>query len=123
MIPADVESIIKRAATSWIDGDAKAFALLFAPDGEFVVPGQQFVGIEAIEKVAAEFAKRHSHVMIKIQRLTVDRQRAVVEWQWEEVENSTGKHTRADDAIVVDFIGGKIKRWREYIDTKTPEVS
>jgi uncharacterized protein (TIGR02246 family) len=118
-----VQSLVERAATSWSKGDAKAFAALFMPDGEFVVPGQRVVGIEAIEKVASAFAKSHAHVNIKIQRVIVDRHQAVVEWQWEDTENSTGKQTQADDAIVIDFVDGRIKRWREYIDSQTPTVN
>jgi len=74
-----VQSLVERAAISWSRGDAKAFAALFLPDGEFVVPGQHVVGIEAIEKVASEFAESHAHVNIKIQRVMVDRHQAVVE--------------------------------------------
>ncbi|MBW4580391.1 MAG: SgcJ/EcaC family oxidoreductase [Tildeniella nuda ZEHNDER 1965/U140] len=122
MTPEAARSLIERAADSWIKGDAKAFAALFTSDGEFVVPGQKLVGVSAIEKIAADFAKSHAQVNIKIQRIIIDRQQAVVEWQWEDVENSTGKHSRADDAIVVDFADGRIKRWREYIDSETPRM-
>jgi uncharacterized protein (TIGR02246 family) len=122
MTPDAVRSLIQQAANSWIEGDGKAFAALFTPDGEFVVPGQRLVGIGAIENVAAAFAKSNAQVTIKIHRIIIDHQQAVVEWQWEDTENSTGKRNRADDAIVVDFADGKIKRWREYIDTRTPSV-
>ncbi len=120
MTPDFVRSRIEQAAASWVNGDAQIFAALFAPDGEFVVPGQRWVGVEAIQRAAADFASSHSHVKIEIQRILVDHQQAVVEWQWEDVETSTGKHTRADDAIVVDFVGDRIKRWREYIDSTLP---
>lgn len=118
-----VQSLVERAAASWTQGDAKAFAALFAPDGEFVVQGQRLVGVAAIEKVASEFARSHSHVNIKIQRLIIDRQQAVVEWQWQDTEITTGKRTQADDAIVIDFADGYIKRWREYIDSQTPKMN
>lgn len=118
--PEKVRSIVDKAAASWVDGDANAFASLFTPDGEFIVPGQRWVGSTAIEHVAAEFARSHAQVSIKIQRLIVAGQQAVVEWHWEDVESSTGKRTRADDAIVVDFEHDKVKRWREYIDSTSP---
>ena len=121
MTPDVARSLIEQAANSWIKGDAKAFATMFTPDGEFVVPGQRLVGEGAIKKVAVAFNNTHQ-VHIKIQRILVDRQQVVVEWQWEDTENGTGKQTRADDVIVVDFTDGKIKRWREYIDTETPKT-
>lgn len=123
MTPDAIRSLIERAAASWMQGHAKAFAALFTPDGEFLVPGQRVVGTKAIEKVAAEFAESHTQVRISIQRVMIDRQQAVVEWQWEDTEKSTGKQSRADDAIVIDFADGHIKRWREYIDSQTPQVN
>lgn len=121
MITAEsVRSLVDKAAASWSKGDAKAFATLFAPDGEFIVPGQRWAGLAAIEHVAAEFAQSHSQVSINVQRIIVDGQQAVIEWRWEDTENKTGKRTQADDAIVVDFANGKIKRWREYIDSTSP---
>jgi uncharacterized protein (TIGR02246 family) len=123
MLPDNVRSVVERAAASWMAGDAKAFASLFTSDGELIVPGQRWVGREAIEKVASEFAQSQSQVNIKIQRLITDQQQAVVEWRWEETEPHTGKKTQADDAIVIDFSDDHIKRWREYIDSQTPQGS
>ena len=119
MTAGEMRSLIERAAESWTKGNAKAFAALFTPEGEFVVPGQKWVGVAAIEKVAAEFAQSNAQVKITIHRIIIEQQQAVVEWQWHETDNN-GKQTQADDAIVVDFVDGKIKRWREYIDSKTP---
>lgn len=120
--PNEVRSLVAKAAASWVTGDAKAFAVLFTPDGEFIVPGQRLIGLAAIQHVATEFAHSHSQVSIKVRRVIVDGQQAVIEWRWEDVENQTGKRTQADDAIVVDFADGKIKRWREYIDTASPST-
>jgi ketosteroid isomerase-like protein len=46
-------------------------------------------------------------------------QQASVEWHWQENEKATGKHGSADDMIVIDFQDGRIRRWREYIDTQS----
>ncbi len=122
MPPEAMRSMIRQAAASWSEGDAKAVAKLFVPEGEFVVPGQKVVGPAAIEKVASEFFDSHSHVDIEVQRIIVEGQQAVVEWTWTDTENDTGKRSCADDAIVVDFADGKIRRWREYIDAVTPKT-
>jgi uncharacterized protein (TIGR02246 family) len=116
MTPEDIRSIIDRAAKAWMNGDAELFASLFLPDGEFIVPGNRWVGREQIRQVLADFASNVAEVKIEIQRIIIDGNLAVVEWHWQEQSKETGKIERAEDAIVVDFKDGSIERWREYID-------
>jgi uncharacterized protein (TIGR02246 family) len=115
----EVQLIVHRAALAWITGSAEAFADLFAPDGEFIVPGKVYRGRAAIREVAADFAARHSAVKIMIKRIIVEGDQAVVEWQWRDTQSGTGRRQQADDAIVIDFKDGEISRWREYIDAKS----
>jgi uncharacterized protein (TIGR02246 family) len=119
----EVYSIIQQAANAWMTGNADAFAQLFAPDGKFIVPGNIYIGSTAIRQVAAEFAATHSNVKIEIKQILTDGHHAVVEWSWLEIENQTGRQQKAEDAIVIDFQDGLITRWREYIDSKTPDNS
>lgn len=56
---------------------------------------------------------------IQIHRILIDGHRAVVEWSWQEMEKATGKHSQAEDAIVIHFKDGLIQRWREYIDLES----
>jgi uncharacterized protein (TIGR02246 family) len=121
MQPEAIRAIIQQAGQAWVTGNADAFAALFTTDGEFVVPGQRYQGTEAIRAVAAGFAATNSNVQVEIRRIIIDGDQAVVEWHWQDTETVTGKHSNADDAIVVDFQAGKISRWREYIDAATPQ--
>ena len=114
----DIHSKIREARSTWIQGDADAFALLFRDDGEFVVPGQRHVGPAAIQRVAAQFSEAFTDVQIQIQQIIVEQNRAVVEWLWEDTERATGRRSVAADAIVIEFDDtGLIYRWREYIDS------
>jgi ketosteroid isomerase-like protein len=72
--------------------------------------------------VLAEFARTHSDIKVEIRRVLVEGNCAVVEWYWEDVETKTGHQTQAEDAIAIDFEQGLIRRWREYIDAKTPKA-
>jgi uncharacterized protein (TIGR02246 family) len=117
---SSIESIIQTAGNAWVSGDADAFTNLFAEDGEFIVPGQIYQGKEAIRSVMAEFSETHTNVQIDIQRIIIDSNQAVVEWHWQDTD-AAGKQTIAEDAIVVDFAGTQISRWREYIDEATPQ--
>lgn len=116
----EIRSIVQQAKNAWETGNADEFASLFASDGEFCVPGNRWVGQEAIRQVAADFALQSSDVKIEIRRIILEGDRAVVEWYWEDTENATGHRNQADDAIVIDFAAGQIRRWREYIDAQTP---
>lgn len=116
----EMRSLIQQAAQAWILGDADAFASLFVSDGEFIVPGNRWVGQAEIRQAAADFASTHSEVKISIRRMIIEGNQAVVEWYWQDKENATNRRTQADDAIVVDFKADRISRWREYIDIQTP---
>lgn len=125
--PAQIRAIVRQARDSWVNGNADAFAALFTSDGELIVPGQKWVGREAIRKAAADFATYASNVKIDIRQIIIEGdaeggslrdRRAAVEWYWEDTEKASGRRNRADDAIMADFVAGKIKRWREYIDEK-----
>jgi uncharacterized protein (TIGR02246 family) len=111
-----MRSMIQQAAASWVNGDSRGFATLFSFDGEFIVPGSRWVGVDAIERAAKGFHASHSQVEIEIQQILVENTRACVEWVWRDINLSSGKRTQAEDAIVVDFQDRKIQRWREYID-------
>ncbi|HEY9643647.1 MAG TPA: SgcJ/EcaC family oxidoreductase [Coleofasciculaceae cyanobacterium] len=123
MRPEEIHLIIQQARNAWETGNADAFASLFTSDGEFCVPGNRWVGQEVIRQIAADFSLRSSDVKVEIRRIMVEGNQAVVEWYWEDTETATGRRNRADDAIVIDFEAGRIRRWREYIDTQTPHVS
>ncbi|WP_245927185.1 nuclear transport factor 2 family protein [Aphanothece hegewaldii] len=118
--PVLIRSLIEQAKDSWINGNAESFAALFTSDGEFIVPGNRWKGQQAIKQAAADFANNTSSVKIEIHRIIIEGNQAVVEWYWEDTAKVTGQKSPADDAIVIDFVDDKIKRWREYIDTKTP---
>ena len=117
MTSEQYRSIIQQAAEAWIKEDADAFASLFVPDGEFIVPNNRWVGLE---KITADFVADYE-VKIAIRRIIVEGSQAVVEWNWSDREKATGKCNQAEDAIVIDFKVGKISRWRECIDSTSPK--
>ena len=118
-----IRLIIQQASEAWIRGDANAFAALFLPDGEFIVPNNRWVGQELIRQVSADFASQYDVTRIEIRQLIVEDNRAVVEWYWEDREKVTGKCNQAEDAIVINFSAGKISRWREYIDVTSSKCT
>ena len=120
MKPEEVRTLIEQARDAWVARDADAFAQMFVPDGELIVPGERWQGRAKIRAEVAHFAQQYSDVKIGIRRIIVEGNQAVVEWHYEDTENATGLRNQADDAIIVDFKDGHISRWREYFDDKTP---
>jgi len=117
--PEARRATLEQAARAWERGDAAAFARAFAPQGELVVPRQRWVGPEAIRQAFEAFAQDNGDVRIRIRRLLLDGDAAAIEWDWSHRVRATGERYRAQDAILVDFQGGKIARWREYIDSES----
>ena len=118
-----IQLIIQQAREAWLTGNADAFAALFAAEGEFMAPGNRWVGPDQIHQAAAEYAAAYDVLTIEIHQIIQASDRAVVEWYWQDREKATGKETRADDAIVIHFHAGRIVRWREYIDAVSPQQS
>jgi uncharacterized protein (TIGR02246 family) len=121
MTTEQIKAAIAQAAKAWIEGDAEGFASLFLPEGEFIVPGDRWIGREQIHQAVIDYASAYSEVKIEIRQIVIDGNYAFVEWHWEDKENATGKVSKADDAIAIDFQDGLISRWREYIDSTTYE--
>ena len=117
---AGMRTVIEQARDAWVARDANALAQLFTPDGELIVPGQRWQGRAKIREEVTHFAQQYSDVKIDIRRIIIEDNQAAVEWHYEDVEKATGLRNKADDAIIVDFKNGRISRWREYFDTKTP---
>ena len=59
---------------------------------------------------------------IDIKRIIIADNQASLEWNYEDTEKATNLRNKANDVIVVDFKDGRISRWREYFDTKTPLI-
>ncbi|ARV57720.1 DUF4440 domain-containing protein [Nostocales cyanobacterium HT-58-2] len=116
----DIRTLIEQARYAWVTQDADALIQLFTLDGELIVPGKRWQGREKIREEVTQFAQQSSDVTIEIQRIIIEGNQTVVEWYYEDTEKASGHRNKADDVIVVDFKEGQIIRWREYIDTKTP---
>jgi uncharacterized protein (TIGR02246 family) len=123
MKPEDIRIAIEKARAAWVDRDADALAQLFTHDGEIIVPGSRWQGQAKIREELAHFARQYSDVKIEIRRIIIEGDRAAVEWHYEDTEKATGRRQKTDDAIVIDFKDGRISRWREYFDEKTPAAN
>ncbi|MBF1990919.1 MAG: nuclear transport factor 2 family protein [Fischerella thermalis M48_A2018_028] len=119
-IKLDIPTIIYQAKDAWVTLDGDALAQLFTPDGELIVPGHRWQGQAEISEAVSLVAQQSQDIRIDIERMIISGEQAVIEWRYQETEKATNHRKTTDDAIVVDFRDGRIRRWREYFDTKTP---
>ena len=118
----NIRDAIARQAKAWETGQPTQIVADFAEDCLFIVPGKRIRGRAALQQMAADYFANFTQVQIAIQRIVVESNAAVVEWNWHDVNRQTGESSYAEDAIVLTVRAGKIQYWREYIDT-TPVAS
>lgn len=76
-----------------------------------------------IKQAAESYFAEYTHTQVIIKRIIAKGNQDAVEWEWTETNKKTGQAPKAEDAIVFELEGGKIKYWREYIDQKSSENS
>ncbi len=119
---AEMRALINQARDAWVAREVETLVQLFTLDGEIIVPGQRWQGQVKIREEVTRFAYHYSDVKIDIKRIIVEDNHASVEWDYEDTEKATNLRNKANDVIIVDFKDGRISRWREYFDTKTPLI-
>lgn len=112
-----VDQIILTAQNAWLTGDADRFAGLFDQIGEFVVPGNRWVGQGNIRDAFQEYADAYEVMNIEVTQTIQEGERALVQWTWTDRERGTESLSQAEDAVVIETQAGRIIRWREYTDT------
>ncbi|MBD2258510.1 nuclear transport factor 2 family protein [Pseudanabaena sp. FACHB-2040] len=118
MIPFSTtfEDVLESAQRAWLMSDAEGFAGLFDEIGEFMVPGGRWIGQEDIQLAFQEYSDAYEVLQIEVLQILKEGNRAAVEWRWTDRERATGNTSEAEDAIFIEMLGGRITRWREYID-------
>ena len=114
MRPEIIRAIVQQAAHACMTKNAQAFAALFAVNAEILLPGHHLIGKAAIQKITADYLCTLVDINIKIHRIIVEENQALVEWCWEDRKQMTGEKKSRNNAIVLDFKSGLIYRWREY---------
>ncbi|MGQ4646762.1 SgcJ/EcaC family oxidoreductase [Lyngbya aestuarii] len=116
----NIKEIVTRQALAWETANANKIIADFAEDGLFVTPGATFQGKQQIKEAVESYFAEFTDTKVKIKRIISNGNQAAVEWDWSEKNKKTGEISRAEDAIIFEVAGGKIKSWREYIDQKSP---
>ncbi len=116
-----IRQLVQRQAQGWETANSEQIIADFAEDSLFVVPGSTFRGKQEIKEVAESYFKQSTDTKIMIKRLIVNGNQGAIEWDWTEKDKETGKESKAEDAIIFELEGEKIKYWREYIDKESPK--
>lgn len=118
---ADVRKVFEQVIEAWETPNPALLAEVYADDGKFMIPGETFAGPDAIRELAVAYTAEHE-IKVDLKRIIVVGNFAFAEWVWNDTDKSTGETSQFDEAIVVDFEGGKVRNWREYIDPDTPKA-
>src|ERR1700752_1105511 len=117
-MPVDkaIKQIIERQANAWETADSEKIIVDFTDDCVFIIPGFSFRGKKQIKEMVESYFVEYKNVTVTIKRIIQNGNEVAVEWSWSELNKKTGKKAYAEDAIVIELEGGKIKYWREYVD-------
>ena len=111
-----IRALVYAQAAAWTEGDAEAIAGAFADPCEFIAPGLHLTHPDEIRRAVEEHRSRYRGVQLEVKRIIAQGDSAAVEWTWTETSRATGEVTRADDAIILRVVAGRLIYWREYID-------
>lgn len=116
-----IRQLVERQAQAWETANSEQIIADFAEDSLFIVPGSTLQGKQEIKESAESYFKQSTDTNITIKRLIVNGNQGAIEWDWHETDKETGKESKAEDAIIFELEGEKIKYWREYIDKESPK--
>ena len=120
-VDSKIRQLVERQANAWETANSEQIIADFAEDSLFVLPGSTFRGKQKIKEAAESYFQQSTETKITIKRLIVNGNQCAIEWDWIEKDQETGKESKAEDAIIFELEGEKIKYWREYIDKESPK--
>ena len=119
LIDPKIQQLVERQAQAWEIADSKQIIADFADDCLFAVPGFRFRGKQEVKDAADSYFAEFTDTKVTIKRIIAKGNEGAIEWIWSEKNKETGEKSQAEDAIIFELEGGKIKYWREYIDKKS----
>lgn len=117
-VQPSVQQLVERQAKAWETADSDKIIADFAEDSLFVVPGSTFRGKQEIKEAAKKYFAEFTDTKVTIKRIITNKNKGAVEWSWSDKNKKSGEISQAEDAIIFELEAGKIKYWREYIDTQ-----
>jgi uncharacterized protein (TIGR02246 family) len=121
LVDPSIKQLVERQANAWETADIDKVLADFAEDSLFVVPGSTFRGKQQIKASAHDYFAEFTDTKVTIKRIISNGNQVAVEWTWSDKNKKNGKTSKAEDAIIFELEGEKIKFWREYIDKQPQE--
>ncbi|MDX1990974.1 MAG: nuclear transport factor 2 family protein [bacterium] len=111
-----VAALVQRQMQAWINGDVETILADFAPDCVFITPKSRYQGHAQLRDLVQKSVSTTTNVHIDLTRMIVQGNQCALEWTWQETRLDSGKHARAEDAIIFELRDGQIIYWREYFN-------
>jgi uncharacterized protein (TIGR02246 family) len=117
-VELSIQQLVERQANAWESANSEKIIADFAEDSLFVVPGSTFRGKQQIKEAAEQYFAEFTDTKVMIKRIITNGNKGAVEWRWSDRNKKVDEISQAEDAIILELEAGKIKYWREYIDTQ-----
>ena len=117
-VEQSIQQLVERQANAWETADSDKIIADFAEDSLFIVPSSTFRGKQQIKEAAEQYFAEFIDTKVTINQIITNGNKGAVEWSWSDRNKKTGEISQAEDAIIFELEAGKIKYWREYIDTQ-----
>jgi uncharacterized protein (TIGR02246 family) len=105
---------VRGVVESLLAEDLDAFISLFTADAILNLPNACCVGLDSIREAVQGLYQTYDNISIDLERVIAMDDVALVQWQWRDRNRFTGDVHETESAIVLEFAGAQIKRWREY---------
>lgn len=110
----DILTIIDQAIAACSNKKAADFAALFADNGEIILEKNHRILRPQIEQVTGNYFADLEYINIKINDIFIDKNKALIEWLWEDLNSQTKQKKCHENLIYLKFDNNRIIRWREY---------
>ncbi len=110
----DIVTVINQAVSACLNKNAADFAALFTNNGAIILEKNKRILKPQIEQVTNDYFAKLEYIKIEINDILIDKNKALIEWNWEDLNSETKQKNCHKNVIYLKFDDGLIISWREY---------
>lgn len=109
-----IKDLITQAVNACQNKNASVFASLFTSEAIMILTnGKSLKSKEVIYQVTEQYFAQLKSITIKIEKIQIEKQQALVEWHWQN-DSLENKETKLSHNLIrLEFTGNLINFWQE----------